>query len=243
MSNPVRKILVTGASRGIGRAIAVRLAADGFHVVCHYGSDQQGALATLGLIGGERQRDLLCFDVSDGDATRAVLDEHIERHGAFWGVVANAGMRADAVFAGMARTDWQRVLDVNLSGFFNVVQPLVQPMLRLRDGGRILGVSSLSSSVGVPGQANYSASKAGMEAAARALAVELARRRITVNCLLPGYIATDMLGAADLEALAERVPLRRLGQPDEVAALAGFLCGEAAGYITKQSIRIDGGIG
>jgi 3-oxoacyl-[acyl-carrier protein] reductase len=243
MSEPQRKVLVTGAGRGIGRAIAVRLAAEGFRIVCHYGSNREAALETLAATGGTPERDLLGFDVGDCDAARVVLDEHVERDGAFWGVVVNAGIRADGVFAGMPREDWRRVLDVNLDGFYNVLQPLVQPMLRLRDGGRIIGVSSLSSSVGVPGQANYSASKAGMEAAARALAVELARRGVTVNCILPGYIATDMLGDADRDALAAQVPLRRVGDPAEVAALAAFLCSDAAAYITKQSIRIDGGIG
>lgn len=242
MKNEQRRMLVTGASGGIGRAIAVALSDDGFEVVCHFNSNESGVRKTVEMMH-QPCAGILKFDVTDRVETRSVLEEEVEQNGAFWGVIVNAGVKADGSFLTMHDNDWDRVLDTNLNGFFNVLRPLVHPMVRLRSGGRIIVVSSLSGSVGVPGQANYSASKGGVEAAARSLAMELAKRNISVNSVCPGFVETEMLEGMDVDELKNQVPMRRLARASEVGALAAYLCSDAAGYITKQSIRIDGGIG
>jgi 3-oxoacyl-[acyl-carrier protein] reductase len=180
--------------------------------------------------------------VADAAATRAALEADVESSGAFWGVVLNAGITADAPLATMKPEEWSAVLRTNLDGFYNVLQPLVMPMARLRDGGRIVTIGSVSGVLGNRGQVNYSASKAGLIGATRALARELAKRGITVNCVAPGFIQTDMLAGLSAEELAETIPMRRLGRPEEVAALVGFLFSEEAGYITAQVLGIDGGM-
>ena len=185
---------------------------------------------------------LLPFDVADAAAARAALEADVQANGAFWGVVLNAGITADAPLATMKPEEWSAVLRTNLDGFYNVLQPLVMPMVRLRDGGRIVTIGSVSGVLGNRGQVNYSASKAGLMGATRALARELAKRAITVNCVAPGFIQTDMLAGLPAEELAETIPMRRLGRPEEVAALVGFLFSEEAGYITAQVLGIDGGM-
>lgn len=237
-----RRVLVTGASRGIGRAIAIALGRDGFDVCVHFRSGAAEARATLDTIEGAGGSGcLLGFDVGDPSAARECLDGEIAERGAFWGVVHNAGVTADGPLASMKQADWDRVLTTNLDGFFHVVQPCLMPMVRLRDEGRVIAISSVSGVLGNRGQTNYAASKAGLIAACRSLAKEVAKRKITVNAVAPGFVATDMVADLPKEVL-DVVPLKRMGQPEEVADLVAFLFSDRAAYITGQTIGIDGGM-
>lgn len=240
--NGKRTALVTGASGDLGRAIARRLAAQGFDLVLHYHQNRSGAqgLAEELEKNGAQVR-LLCLDLSQGPATQAALEEDLTRFGAPWAVVHNAGIVRDASFPGMAAQDWEQVIGTNLNSFYYLLQPLVLPMVKLRRGGRILVISSLAGVRGHQGQTNYAASKAGLIAAAKSLGLELAKRKITVNCIAPGLIESKM--TQGLEELVAQIPLGRMGTPEEVAHLAGFLCSDEAGYITGQVIQIDGGLG
>jgi 3-oxoacyl-[acyl-carrier protein] reductase len=238
-----RRILVTGASKGIGRAIAQRLAKDGFAVVVHYGRDRAGAEQTVAAIadaGGTATP--LCFDIADRAACVAALDAHVQANGAPYGIVLNAGIARDAAFPAMAGEEWDAVLRTNLDGFYNVLQPLVMPMISTRKGGRIVTLSSISGMTGNRGQANYSAAKAGIIGATKALAIELASRKITVNCVAPGPVDTAMLDGAPVEEIVKLIPMRRIGRPEEVAAAVSFLCSDDAGYITRQVIAVNGGM-
>lgn len=234
-----RSILVTGASKGIGSAIAKRLARDGFTVAVHYHADRAGAEATLADCPGGR---LLCFDISDRAGCLAALEADLAANGPYWGVVLNAGIARDTAFPAMEDADWDAVLGTNLDGFYNVLRPLVMPMVSARKGGRIVTLSSVSGLVGNRGQVNYSAAKAGIIGATKALALELAKRNITVNCVAPGVIETQMLDGLPLEEVVKLVPMRRLGKPEEVAGVVAFLCGAEAGYITRQVISVNGGV-
>ena len=238
-----RAILVTGASKGIGSAIARRLARDGFEIVLHYGRDRAGAEAVLESI----QRDgyagrIISFDLADRAQVRAVLEADMEQHGAYWGIVLNAGFARDAAFPALEDADWDRVLDTNLDGFYNVLRPAVMPMVSARQGGRIVTLSSVSGLTGNRGQVNYSAAKAGIIGASKALAVELAKRNITVNCVAPGIIETQMTESLPLEEVLKAIPMRRVGKPEEVAGIVAFLCSEEAAYITRQVISVNGGM-
>ncbi|MBK3801280.1 3-oxoacyl-ACP reductase FabG [Azospirillum brasilense] len=238
-----KTILVTGASKGIGRAVAARLAADGFAVVVHYGRDAAGGEATLADVrnaGGEGR--LLAFDIADRDAARAALEADMEAHGPYWGAVLNAGIARDAAFPAMADDDWDSVLNTNLDGFYNVLKPLVMPMVSARRGGRIVTLSSVSGLIGNRGQVNYSAAKAGIIGATKALAIELAKRNITVNCVAPGIIETQMTDGLPMEEALKLVPMRRAGQPEEVASVVSFLCSDGAAYVTRQVIAVNGGM-
>jgi 3-oxoacyl-[acyl-carrier protein] reductase len=236
-------VLVTGASKGIGAAIARRLAADGYPVTVHYGRDEAGARMVIEAIeeagGGAR---LLGFDVRDRAASRRALAGALEAHGAFWGVVLSAGITRDNAFPALADEDWDDVLRTSLDGFYNVLHPLVMPMVRRRDGGRIVAISSVAGVVGNRGQVNYSAAKAGLIGASKAPAVELARRAITVNSVAPGLIDTAMTADLPRERLLEMIPLRRLGTAAEVAGTVAFLMSPEAAYITRQVITVDGGL-
>lgn len=236
-------VLVTGASKGIGAAIATRLGVEGYPVVVHYGRDEVGAGAVVGAIksSGGRAR-MLGFDVRDRAAIAAALAGDIEANGACWGVVINAGITRDNAFPTLTGDDWDSVLRTNLDGFYNVLHPLIMPMVRRRDGGRIIAISSVAGLVGNRGQVNYSAAKAGLIGAAKALAVELGKRRITVNCVAPGIIETAMTADLPLDEILPMIPLRRAGTTAEVAATVAFLMSDEAGYITRQVISVNGGL-
>jgi 3-oxoacyl-[acyl-carrier protein] reductase len=236
-------ILVTGASSGIGRAIATRLAADGFTVVVHYGRNRDGAAATTAAIdelGGEHRT--LSFDIADAASCRAAIEADIDAHGAYYGIVCNAGMTRDGAFPMLSEEDWTRVIDVNLNGLYNVLHPAVMPMLKRRKPGRIVTVSSVSGLMGNRGQSNYSAAKAGIIGATKALAIEFAKRQVTVNCVAPGLIESEMTASLPLEELLKAIPANRIGQPEEVAGVVSFLCSPDASYVTRQVIAVNGGL-
>jgi 3-oxoacyl-[acyl-carrier protein] reductase len=238
-----RTILVTGASKGIGRAIALRLARDGFDIAVHYGKDSDGAGETLDAVrAAGRQGRLLSCDIANRGQCRERLETDIAAHGAYYGAVLNAGITRDGAFPALSDEDWDQVVDTNLGGFFNILHPLVMPMVSARKGGRIAALSSVSGLVGNRGQVNYSAAKAGIIGAVKALAIELAKRAITVNCVAPGLIETAMTEGLPAEEILKIVPLRRMGKPEEVAAAVAFLCSDEAGYITRQVISVNGGM-
>jgi 3-oxoacyl-[acyl-carrier protein] reductase len=238
-----RMILVTGASKGIGRAIALRLARDGFDILVHYGKDKSGAEQTLEAVraAGVQARLLSC-DVANREQCRERLEIDIDAHGAYYGAVLNAGITRDGAFPALSSEDWDQVLSTNLDGFFNILHPLVMPMVSARKGGRIVALSSVSGMMGNRGQVNYSAAKAGIIGAVKSLAIELAKRAITVNCVAPGLIETAMTEGLPAEEILKIVPMRRMGRPEEVAAAVAFLCSDEAGYITRQVVSVNGGM-
>ena len=237
-------ILVTGSSRGIGRAIALRLARAGFDLVLHCRSGRAEADA----VGEEvralgRQARVLQFDVADRAACAAILNEDVETHGAYYGVVCNAGLTRDGAFPALTEEDWDQVLRTNLDGFYNALHPLMMPMIRRRAPGRIVCITSVSGLIGNRGQVNYSASKAGVIGAAKALAIELGKRRITVNCVAPGLIDTAMLDEhVPVDELLKMIPAQRMGTPEEVAGAVNFLMSAEAAYITRQVLAVNGGL-
>jgi len=238
-----RAVLVTGASKGLGAAIAVALGAQGFTVVVHYRSGRDGAERTAAAISAEgAAARLIAFDITDRAACRAALEADIAAHGAYYGVVANAGIHRDNAFPLLTDQDWDEVIRTDLDGFYNVLQPCVMPMIQARRGGRIVTISSVSGVLGNRGQVNYSAAKAGIIGATKALALELAKRKITVNCVAPGLIDNVELAAEDKERILDLIPVRRMGTPAEVAALVAYLMSDLAAYVTRQVISIDGGL-
>jgi 3-oxoacyl-[acyl-carrier protein] reductase len=238
-----KSVLVTGSSRGIGKAIALRLARDDYDIVLHCRSRREEADSVArSVVALGRQARVLQFDVGERQATAAALKTDIEQHGCYYGVVCNAGIVRDNVFPAMSGEDWDIVLKTNLDGFYNVLNPLIMPMVRRRAPGRIVTMTSLSGLIGNRGQVNYSAAKAGIIGASKALALELAKREITVNCVAPGLIETEMIADVPLEETLKLIPARRIGKPEEVAAAVSFLLTEDAAYITRQVISVNGGL-
>ncbi len=241
-NNP-RTVLVTGSSRGIGRAIALRLAKDGLNVVVHCRSGVEQAQQVVKEIAAMgRSARVLQFDVADRANSAAVLDADIQTYGAYYGVVCNAGIAMDNAFPAMTGEEWDSVIHTNLDAFYNVLQPVVMPMVRRRKPGRIVTLASVSGLMGNRGQTNYSAAKAGVIGATKSLAVELAKRDITVNCVAPGLIDTEMVPDEVRDEALKMIPMRRMGRVDEVAGVVAFLFSEEASYITRQVISVNGGM-
>lgn len=238
-----KTVLVTGSSRGIGKAIALYLARQGFDLVIHYRSQRGQAEEVKAEIEqmGQQAR-ILQFDIADRRQCSEQINQDIDSHGAYYGVVCNAGITADNAFPSLTGEEWDSVIHSNLDGFYNVLQPVVMPMVRRRKPGRIVTLSSVSGLIGNRGQVNYSAAKAGIIGATKALALELAKRDITVNCVAPGLVETDMVSELPLEEIKKMIPARRLGSPKEVAAVVAFLMSDDAAYVTRQVISVNGGL-
>lgn len=233
-----KKILVTGSSRGIGREIALYLAKNGFDIDVHYVHNQEKAKETANEIKALGQNaEILRFDIKNREECAAALSDRL-----YYGVVLNAGIAKDNVFPILEGNEWDDVIETNLTGFYNVLKPLVMPMISNRVKGRIITLSSVSGLCGNRGQVNYSASKAGIIGATKALSLELAKRGITVNCIAPGVIETDMIKDVPLDEVKKLIPMKRLGQAREVASLANYLMSEDASYITGQVISVNGGM-
>ena len=239
----MKTVLVTGSSSGIGKAIAETLSENGFEVVLHYNSNHKGVQELSNYLKSkEKKHRVLGFDISNRQESSKKILEDIDTNGAYYGVVCNAGLSRDNAFPALSEKDWDDVISTNLDGFFNVIQPIVMPMIRRREPGRIVTLSSVSGISGNRGQVNYSASKAGIIGATKALAVELAKRNITVNCVAPGLIKTKMLDTAPVEEALKLVPMQRVGEPEEVASLIAYLMSDKAAYITRQVISVNGGM-
>jgi 3-oxoacyl-[acyl-carrier protein] reductase len=238
-----KRVLVTGSSRGIGKQIALELADAGFDVIVHCRSGVESANQVIESIikhGGSAS--LLQFDIADRQQTKQAIEQNIQAFGAFYGVVCNAGITRDNAFPAITDEDWDDVIHTNLDGFYNVVHPLIMPMIRAKKGGRIVAMSSVSGVVGNRGQVNYSASKAGLIGAAKALAVELAKRKITVNCVAPGLIDTDMVDDELANEAMKIIPAKRMGKVEEISSLVNYLFSKNAGYLTRQVISVNGGM-
>jgi 3-oxoacyl-[acyl-carrier protein] reductase len=235
-----KTVLVTGSSRGIGKAIALYLAGQGYDLVLHCRSQIDQAQAVATAIGPATR--ILQFDVSNRAQCADILNSDMEQYGAYYGVVCNAGITADNAFPALSGEEWDTVIHTNLDSFYNVLQPIVMPMVRRRQPGRIVTLSSVSGIMGNRGQVNYSAAKAGIIGASKALALELAKRDITVNCVAPGLIDTDMTHELPIDEIKRMIPARRVGKPEEVAATVAFLLSEPAAYITRQVISVNGGL-
>lgn len=245
MSNSfTKRVLITGASRGIGRAIASLLSSEHYQLVLHGRSKSQALEESVEQVyrNSGQQPAVLCFDVSNRDECEREILTDIENNGFFYGVVCNAGLTADNIFPAMRPDQWDNVLRTNLDSFYNVLHPLIMPMIQGRKGGRIVTLSSISGISGNRGQVNYSASKAGIIGASKALSQELAKRNITVNCIAPGLIETDMTADLPKEQILPHIPMRRLGKPEEVAAAVKFFLSDQASYITGQVLSVNGGM-
>ena len=238
-----RAVLVTGSSRGIGKAISLQLAKDNYDLILHCRSNRKQVDTVASQINElGRETRVLQFDISDRKQCQDILEADIEEHGAYYGVVCNAGLAIDNAFPSISGEDWDQVLRTNLDGFYNVLHPIVMPMIRRRKPSRIITLSSVSGEMGNRGQVNYSAAKAGIIGATKALAIELAKRKITVNCVAPGLIDTEMTENVPLDEALKMIPMQRVGSVEEVAAAVSFLMSDGAAYITRQVISVNGGM-
>ena len=241
-ANGAKMALVTGASKGIGRAICVELAKSGYRIVVNYISDEKGAVDTLEMVrraGSDGQ--IIQFDVSDFDKTQNAVENIFKENGSIDALINNAGITADSLFIMMPRKDWNRVIDISLRGFYNVTRPVIEKMICLKRG-TIVSIASVAGLIGNRGQANYSAAKAGLIGASRSVASEVARLGIRVNVVAPGLIETDMIKEAPVKNIKALIPMARIGKPQEVARVVRFLCSEDASYITGQVISVNGGM-
>lgn len=239
----MKRVLVTGASKGIGKAIAIASGEAGYEVIVHYNRDIKGAKDSVKQIcdaGGSAY--IMSFDISNRESCRTELEKDVEAKGVYYGVICNAGIAADNAFPSIPGEDWDKVIHTNLDGFYNVLHPLIMPMVRSRKPGRIITLSSVSGLIGNRGQVNYSASKAGIIGATKALAIEMGKRNITVNCIAPGVIESEMTDEVPWDHIKSTIPLRRMGKPEEVAGLAVFLLSQSAAYISRQVISVNGGM-
>ncbi len=238
-----KRILITGASRGIGAATAIKLAQKDVHITVHYHANKAAAKRIAEQLRSTgASANILQFDIGDREASKFALENDIEKNGAYYGVVCNAGIADDGAFPALTEEQWDSVIHTNLDSFYNVLQPLIMPMIRLRTGGRIVTLSSVSGLIGNRGQVNYSAAKAGIIGATKALAIELAKRKITVNCVAPGVIETDMTEGVPIDEAKKMIPLGRFGKAEEVAASIAFLMSDDAAYVTRQVLSVNGGM-
>ena len=241
----MRRVLVTGAGTGLGKAIAIELCKNDFEVVLHYRSSKSGiedALSRINELG--KKATSLCFDITNREQCKQILEQDIEQNGSYFGIVCNAGITKDAAFPMMTDDDWDSVVRTNIDGFYNVVKPCIMPMIAAHEGGRIIAISSVSGIMGNRGQVNYSASKAALIGAVKALALEVAKRNITVNAVARGLIDTQMteLDETVKKEILEMIPLKRMGKPQDVADTVAFLMSDKANYITRQVISVNGGL-
>ncbi|MDY5733452.1 MAG: 3-oxoacyl-ACP reductase FabG [Succinivibrio sp.] len=241
----MRRVLVTGAGTGLGKAIAIELCKNDFEVVLHYRSSKsgiEGALSRINELG--KKATSLCFDITNREQCKQILEQDIEQNGSYFGIVCNAGITKDAAFPMMTDDDWDSVVRTNIDGFYNVVKPCIMPMIAAHEGGRIIAISSVSGIMGNRGQVNYSASKAALIGAVKALALEVAKRNITVNAVAPGLIDTQMtkLDETVKKEILKMIPLKRMGKPQDVADTVAFLMSDKANYITRQVISVNGGL-
>lgn len=238
-----KAVLITGSSRGIGKEIALYLAKNGYDIILHCNKNIQKTEDVLKqIISCGVSGRILQFNTTDREQCRKIITEDIEKNGVYYGVVLNAGITKDSVFPSMSDEDWDSVIGTNLGGFYNVLKPLIMPMIAARMNGRIVAMSSVSGIRGNYGQVNYSASKAGIIGASKALALELAKRKITVNCVAPGAIESDMTQDLPVDEIKKHIPMKRFGTAREVASLVNYLMSEDAGYITGQVISVNGGL-
>jgi len=238
-----KTVLVTGSSRGIGKAIALRLAREQYDLVLHCRNNREQADEVANeIVGMGQSARVLQFDIGDREQAKTVLEQDMDEFGAYYGVVCNAGVARDNAFPAISGDEWDLVLRTNLDGFYNVLHPVIMPMIRRRKPSRIITLSSVSGEVGNRGQVNYSAAKAGIIGATKALAIELAKRKITVNCVSPGLIDTEMVESVAMDEALKMIPMKRMGRVEEVAGTVNFLLSEDAAYITRQVISVNGGM-
>ena len=238
-----KRVFITGSSRGIGKAIALMAAKSDYEIILHCNKNIDKAKEVQEQIAKlNKKAYILQFNITDREEAKKILEEDIEKNGIYYGIVLNAGIAKDNVFPAMEDEEWDSVINTNLNGLYNVLKPIILPMISQKIKGRIITMSSVSGLAGNRGQVNYSASKAGIIGATKALSLELAKRGITVNCIAPGVIETDMIKDLPEEEMKKLIPMKRLGKPEEVAALANFLLSEDAGYITGQVISVNGGL-
>ncbi len=238
-----KRILITGASRGIGKATAIKLAQNGYEIIINYNSGKNQAIETLAEVKVFSSKSkILQFDIKNREECQKVISNDIDNNGIYYGIVLNAGIAKDNIFPTMEDKEWDDVIQTNLGGLYNVLKPIIMPMISNRIKGRIITLSSIAALSGNKGQVNYSAAKAGIIGATKSLALELAKRGITVNCVAPGIIETDMTKNIPTEDLKKIIPMKRIGKPEEIASLINYLLSEEASYITGQVISVNGGL-